>query len=59
MYRPSDEEIAFAIKVMEAERSAQFNSIGAFVVDGKMIDPPFANRARSVVNVAQQLGLLK
>lgn len=59
VYRPSDEEIAFAIKVMEAERSAQFNSIGAFVVDGKMIDPPFANRARSVVNVAQQLGLLK
>ncbi len=25
VYRPSDEEIAFAIKVIEAERSAQFN----------------------------------
>jgi citrate lyase subunit beta/citryl-CoA lyase len=58
VYRPSDEEIAFAIKVIEAERSAQCNSIGAFVVDGKMIDPPFANRARSVINMAQQLGLL-
>lgn len=58
VYRPSDEEIAFSLKVMEAEHTAQSNSVGAFVVDGKMIDPPFANRARSILKVAKQLGLI-
>ncbi|WP_062307553.1 HpcH/HpaI aldolase/citrate lyase family protein [Polynucleobacter sinensis] len=59
VFRPSDEEIAFSLKVMEAEREAQANSIGAFVVDGKMIDPPFANRARSILKMARQFGLIK
>ncbi len=58
VYRPSDEEISFSLKVIEAENNAQLNSVGAFVVDGKMIDPPFANRARSILKMAQQLGLL-
>ncbi|MBU3574862.1 CoA ester lyase [Polynucleobacter sp. UK-Mo-2m-Kol15] len=58
VFRPSDEEIAFSVKVIEAEHHAQLNSVGAFVVDGKMIDPPFANRARSILKMAQQLGLL-
>lgn len=58
VFRPSDDEIAFSKKVVEAEQDANLNSVGAFVVDGKMIDPPFANRARSILRMAQQLGLL-
>lgn len=58
VFRPSDEEIAFSVRVLKAEQDANLNSVGAFVVDGKMIDPPFANRARSILKMAQQLGLL-
>ena len=57
VFRPSDEEIAFSLKVLEAESRAQLNSVGAFVVDGKMIDPPFVNRARSIINLANKLGI--
>lgn len=57
VFRPSSEEIAFSLKVLEAESKAQLNSVGAFVVDGKMIDLPFANRARSIVNLAKKLGI--
>jgi citrate lyase subunit beta/citryl-CoA lyase len=32
--------------------------LGAYVVDGKMIDPPFVERARVLVRHAMQLGLL-
>ena len=58
VFRPSDEEITFSLKVVEAESQAEKNSVGAFVVDGKMIDPPFANRAKSILKIAAQLGLL-
>jgi citrate lyase subunit beta/citryl-CoA lyase len=58
VFRPSDEDIAFSLKVVEAESQAQKNSVGAFVVDGKMIDPPFANRAKAILKMAEQLGLL-
>ena len=58
IFRPTQEEIAHALKVVSAEESAQKNSIGAYVVDGKMIDPPFINRARDILNSARQYGLI-
>lgn len=58
VFRPSDEEIAFSLRVIEAESLAQLNSVGAFVVDGKMIDPPFTNRARAILSTARRLGLI-
>lgn len=58
IFRPTQEEIAHALKVVSAEESAQKNSIGAYVVDGKMIDPPFFNRARDILNSARQYGLI-
>ncbi|HEY4372005.1 MAG TPA: CoA ester lyase [Burkholderiales bacterium] len=58
VFRPSEEEIAHAVKVVEAAREADAKGLGAYVVDGKMIDPPFVNRARVVVETAQRMGLL-
>jgi citrate lyase subunit beta / citryl-CoA lyase len=58
VFRPSDEDIAHAVRVVEAARDADAKGIGAYVVDGQMIDPPFVERARVLVNDAARLGLL-
>lgn len=58
VFRPTDEEIAHACKVVEAAREADAQGIGAYVVDGKMIDIPFVIRARAIVESARSLGLL-
>ena len=51
IFRPSDDEIAFARRVVEA---AEKTSAGVFTVDGRMIDAPFIKRARAVVAIARQ-----
>jgi citrate lyase subunit beta/citryl-CoA lyase len=58
VFRPTDEEIVHACKVVEAAREADAKGIGAYVVDGKMIDIPFVIRARAIVESARSLGLL-
>jgi len=58
VFRPSDDELAHALRVVEAAREADANGVGAYVVDGKMIDPPFVERARALVRDAKRLGLL-
>jgi citrate lyase subunit beta/citryl-CoA lyase len=58
VFRPSDEEIAHACRVVEAAREADASGVGAYVVDGKMIDMPFVIRARAIVASARSLGLL-
>lgn len=52
IFRPSDEEIAFARRVIE---TAEKTGAGAFTVDDRMIDAPFIRRARAVLAIAQQL----
>jgi citrate lyase subunit beta/citryl-CoA lyase len=44
--------------VVEAARGAEQNGVGAFLVDGRMIDGPFIQRAEAVVGAARRLGLL-
>lgn len=58
VFRPTDEEIAHACKVVEAAREADALGVGAYVVDGRMIDIPFVVRARAIVESARTLGLL-
>ena len=58
VFRPSDAEIAHAVKVLEAAREADAKGVGAYVVDGKMIDPPFFARAQAIVATAKRMGLL-
>jgi citrate lyase beta subunit len=58
VFRPSDQEIAHALRVVEASRQATRKGIGAYMVDGRMVDAPFARRAQDVVALAGRLGLL-
>ena len=58
VFRPTDDEIAHAVKVIEATREADAKGVGAYVVDGKMIDIPFVRRAHAIVASARSLGLL-
>ncbi|AYD65536.1 CoA ester lyase [Achromobacter spanius] len=56
-FRPTDEEIAHATRVVQAAREASDKGVGAFVVDGRMIDGPFLRRAEAILRSAQALGL--
>ncbi len=58
VYRPSDKEIADALRVVEASKEYYGKGVGAFLLDGKMIDAPFTARAQAVVAAARRLGLL-
>ena len=57
-FRPSDAEISHALRVLAAAREAQVQGLGAYLVDGKMIDGPFLARARAIIAIAGELGLL-
>jgi citrate lyase subunit beta/citryl-CoA lyase len=58
VFRPSDAQIAAALRVVEAARGAEANGVGAFLVDGRMIDGPFIKRAEAILGAARGLGLL-
>ena len=58
VFRPSDAEIAAALRVVEAARGAEAHGVGAFLVDGRMIDSPFIRRAEAILGAARRLGLL-
>ena len=58
VFRPTDAEIAAALRVVEAARGAEASGVGAFLVDGRMIDLPFIERARTILSAARQLDLL-
>ena len=53
LFMPSDEEIAAATRVLEASRRAASAGVGAFTVDGKMIDRPAIRRAERIVAAAR------
>jgi citrate lyase subunit beta / citryl-CoA lyase len=57
-FQPSKAEIAWSLRVVEATERAKREGIGAFLVDGRMIDAPFSRRAEATVVLAQRLGLL-
>jgi citrate lyase subunit beta/citryl-CoA lyase len=57
-FRPTDAEIAHALQVLAAAAQAQGAGVGAYMVDGKMIDPPFFLRAQAIVATARRLGLV-
>lgn len=52
IFQPSDEEIAAARRIVAAAEEANARGHGAFVVDGRMIDPPYLRRAQAIVAAA-------
>ena len=58
VFRPTDAEIAAARRVVDAARGAEAHGVGAFLVDGRMVDLPFIERARAILAAARRLGLV-
>jgi citrate lyase subunit beta/citryl-CoA lyase len=58
-FQPTDEEIAHSLRVVAAARDAGAKGVGAYMVDGKMVDAPFVIRAEAIVALARRLGLVK
>ena len=61
VYQPTEAEIAYAQRVLLAADAANANAsaaVGAYVVDGKMVDRPFVLRAQAIVDSARAAGLL-
>ena len=54
VFRPGEAELAHAQRVVAAASEADAQGLGAYVVDGKMIDAPFVARARVLLAQAQQ-----
>ncbi len=52
VFRPSVDELAQAHRIVAAARDAKAKGLGAFLVDGKMIDPPFLRRAEALAALA-------
>lgn len=52
-FTPGEEELAQAQKIVDAYDEAVADGRGAVEVDGQMIDPPVAERARAIVNRAR------
>jgi citrate lyase subunit beta/citryl-CoA lyase len=48
-FTPKAEEVAYAKKLIEADKQAQAEGRGSFSVDGKMIDIPVIERARKLL----------
>lgn len=58
IFRPSDEEIRHALKVVAMLRDPRYQGVGAFLVDGKMVDAPLFAKAQAIVKLARQAGLI-
>lgn len=57
-FLPGAEEIERARRVLAAAEDAEVAGVGAYTVDGQMVDAPFVQRARVIVEQARQAGLL-
>ncbi|HSN21863.1 MAG TPA: CoA ester lyase [Usitatibacter sp.] len=58
VFRPTDGEIAHSLRVVAAAREAKAKGVGAFTVNGRMVDAPFIRRAERTLAVAKRLGLV-
>lgn len=49
IFTPTEEELAFAARVLEEAKNATASGTGVFTVDGQMIDRPFIQRAEAIL----------
>ena len=57
VFRPTEAEIAHSLQVVEAARRASEQGVGAYTVNGRMVDIPFVKSAERVLSLARKLGL--
>lgn len=55
-FMPTEQEIAQARRILAAAAEADAKGVGAYLVDGQMIDAPFLSRARAIVALADLAG---
>jgi citrate lyase subunit beta/citryl-CoA lyase len=58
VFRPTDAEISHSLQVVEAARGAAARGVGAYTVNGRMVDAPFVRRAEAILVLARKLKLL-
>jgi citrate lyase subunit beta/citryl-CoA lyase len=58
VYAPTQLEIKYAIRILDAKEEAEKEGKGVFSLDGKMIDAPVINRATTTVELGKMLGLI-
>lgn len=58
VYSPTEAEIKHAKRVMSAMEEAKKEGKGVFSLDGKMVDAPIINRAKTTLELAEILGLI-
>jgi citrate lyase subunit beta/citryl-CoA lyase len=56
VFQPAEQELAWARRVLAAAGKAAEQGVGAFMVDGAMVDEPFILRARALLAVEEALG---
>jgi citrate lyase subunit beta/citryl-CoA lyase len=57
VFSPRAKELAGAERILAASREAAQQGVGAFLVDGKMVDRPVVARAQAIVDLAARLGI--
>jgi citrate lyase subunit beta/citryl-CoA lyase len=55
VFRPTEEEVAYARRVLDAFEEAVARGHGAVQVDGRMVDPPVAKRAQALIELAEAI----
>jgi citrate lyase subunit beta/citryl-CoA lyase len=58
VFRPSEHQIQQALRVVQAAKENLARGVGAFVVDGQLVDGPLITRAERTVSFARLAGLL-
>ncbi|MGH8222975.1 MAG: HpcH/HpaI aldolase/citrate lyase family protein [Woeseiaceae bacterium] len=54
VFAPSEQDLAFARRVLEACERAESEGVGVFMVDGRMIDLPLIRRAEVIVAASRR-----
>lgn len=55
-FTPDDEAIAYAVRIVQAYAAHQASGLGAFALDGKMVDTPIVKMAEHVLARARAAG---
>ena len=55
VFSPSEEELAYARKVVEAWNQAEANGRGSADLDGRMIDVPVIKRAQNLLALSESI----
>ena len=58
VFMPSKAELAHALKVVRAAEINLGAGVGAFTVDGRLVDGPFITEAKNLLALATRLGLI-